>query len=586
MSLQNYPTIYQKSRKALSNVSEKVVFGQVKKTKEGVKFFDRIKGKGLNRRTNSVASYLWKAGIRKGDHITIIGRPHSAFIVSLLAASKIGAVSCILNPDLEQDLNKTLDTLDSDVAFVQKSNLTSSQLEELERHHSLTVGFNRVKDLRESAEVKVNKDPYALAAILRTSGTMGEAKLPALRHANFSADIRGSLKYVPINQEDKFLSLGSWFHVFPLMSTLLIPLYTGASTIYYDPKQQRHLTDIAQAIRPTLLFGIPKLYNKFYKKLTQSKAGLLLNPPLPDFIEKSSWLTDKIKNFIRYGLGWIIGRSLKNKLGGKIKFLFSGSAPLSEEVHRAFLKWMKVLLVQGYGLSENSPVVTVPRLKGNMEPEGFSALIRKIFPFIPYAPPVQQIGSVGKVLNNIAYELRDGGQLFIQGPTTFAGYWTKDGLKKPFDVDGFYNTKDRIKEEEDVYILGRSDRFFVLPSGKNVQPESLEKELRTIPEVKDLIVTKIEKDGEVVDYKVIIHPDGDKIKEETKIDEFGEVGKLKSEHKQIVQGLMIDRIKKKTEGYPTHLRPTSKHRIQIEKKPLKKTDTGDVKISHYRKKRQ
>lgn len=562
-----------KFKESIKKIKEKLPF--LKKKQLETKVIQKVTFSEMKEKVDSTASFLWKKGIRSGDwrqdvrnvdRVALMAEPSVEFIQLLLALAKIGAIAVVLNPELKEGLKTTLWETDPKLIFA-KDELDPKQTNAIE---DLNIPLMNFDIPQTNAQVKVNKDAHAPAAILRTSGTMGQPSLPALSHTNLTSNVRGAMKHIPIDETDIFLSIGRWFHMFPLMSTLLVPMTTGAKVSYTSSSV--NLETIAQQVKPTLLFGVPRMYNIIYKKkILKDKLGkLIAEPPLPSFLVKP----------FQHGLAWLVGRKTLKSFGGNLRFSLSGTAPISIKIAR-FLRRARVLVLEGYGLSETSPVVAAPIIKGKEKPQTFwQKLFHKIFPFIPYHPNVKKLGSVGKVLPIFSYEQRARNEneaevLTLKGPSVFMGYWTRDGLdRSDFDEDGFFYTGDvvTIDSDQDVFIRGREDRMISLPLGKNVHPERLERKLRHIEEIEDLIIRPVRSGGEFQRIQALVYPNWDYIKEELDIEHHDP---------KTAKDLIRARIKDETKDLSSHLHLFREDQIELAEKPLERTETREIKAGQY-----
>jgi long-chain acyl-CoA synthetase len=278
--------------------------------------------------------------------------------------------------------------------------------------------------------------------ILYTSGTTGIPKAVPLTHANIVHNYQGIHHNLPITSEDSVLSFLPLSHIFERTVGCICVLGVGA-TIYYAESIDTVVRDVAIA-KPTCLISVPRLYEKVYQRVyanAQGIKGVVLTLAL--------WIGQHQKT------GWLrslahraVFATIHKRLGNRVRFLVSGGAPLLPKIE-VFFNAIGLPVIQGYGLTETSPIITA-----NFD---------------------QRVGSVGKPLPNITVRIDDDGELTVKGPSVFSGYGNvpNDGV---FTEDGYFKTGDlaRIDTEGYVYITGRKKELIVLSNGKNVSPLRVE----------------------------------------------------------------------------------------------------------------
>ena len=523
MNKDSYSTIWEKFTENAEKFPKRKVFSKVTFSPE-VGFEDEMTFKELKKASKSVAHSLNAHNLKQEDRVIIIGKPSSNWMKAFLGAVKIGAsvtpLSCSLSISV---LDKIIERVKPKAMFYNKNDLTSDKIDWLKEKVDVNISFETVSNL-DFAKPKspTVKSKELIAAAILTSGTTSDPKVVALSHANFSSNIRATIEKVPITETDIFFSIGSWNHVFPFTTTLLAPLYTGSCVVYCSRKSGKSLKMAARHTKPTLFFGVPKFYRLVYRKIIKSKvASFLLNCKIP----KASK---------------IIGKKLIRGFGGNIRFFFSGAAPLSGEVLDFFEK-INVQLLEGYGMSETSPVISANSLHAKKK------------------------RSAGRVLSNISYEVRDKnkkgiGELVVRGPSLFKGYLTEEGIDADIvDEDGFFHTKDLVFVDEDdfLFIMGRKGSRITLSSGENVYPEQLQIKLGTIKEIENILILP-EKKGDKIIIKALIHP---------------------VEEGEDIKRMIKRKIKEKMSTEPHYLKI---HKTEFQSEGFVETETGKIKVKHYK----
>lgn len=281
--------------------------------------------------------------------------------------------------------------------------------------------------------------------ILYTSGTTGVPKAVPLTHNNIVQNFLGILDTIPISHTDSSLSFLPLSHIFERTVGYYCVLGVGAS-IYYAQSMDTVATDLLLS-KPTVIISVPRLYEKIYAKVmavTGLKKGVLM---LALWIGR---LFDSKRALWRLAYRVVFSK-IHEKTGGNVRFLVSGGAPISSHIE-VFFNAIGLPVVQGYGLTETSPIITA-----NFD---------------------QRVGSVGQPLSNLSVRISDDGEICVKGESVFSGYLnvSNDGV---FTSDGFFNTGDLGHLDSDGYLVitGRKKELIVLSNGKNVAPNAIEEVL-------------------------------------------------------------------------------------------------------------
>jgi len=292
-----------------------------------------------------------------------------------------------------------------------------------------------------------------LATIVYTSGTTGRPKGVMLSHKNILSNANaGGVNAIPVMHEDVFLSFLPLSHMLERTAGYYIPMITGASVAY-----ARSVQDLAEdllTIKPTVLISVPRIYervyNKIYAQLEEKSPfarGLFLKAV------EAGWQRFKTG---QTSLGWPILKSLVAnkvlaKLGGRLRVAICGGAPLSTEVAKTFIG-LGLNLLQGYGLTETSPVISVNRLDNN-DP-----------------------ASVGPPLDGVEVKIGENDELLAKGDCVMLGYWNNEqATRSMIDKDGWLHTGDKAKIENNrIYITGRIKEIIVLSNGEKMPPSDME----------------------------------------------------------------------------------------------------------------
>ncbi len=306
----------------------------------------------------------------------------------------------------------------------------------------------------------VPRDPAALATIVYTSGTTGRPKGVMLSHRNILTNAAACLQIVPISSDDVLLSFLPLSHTFERTCGYYVTIMCGATTAYARSVQQ--LGEDLQTIRPTMLISVPRVYERVYAAI---KTKLDDGPPLRKKLFKLAVDVGWARFERAQGRGgwtpgllmWpllkaLVASKIMARLGGKLRTAFAGGAALSPEISRVFIG-LGLPVIQGYGLTETSPVACANSLQDNLP------------------------ASVGRPIPEVEVKIGDRGALLIRGPNVMLGYWNnREATAAMIDADGWLNSGDiaRIDEHGHVFITGRLKEIIVLSNGEKISPVDIE----------------------------------------------------------------------------------------------------------------
>ncbi len=446
--------------------------------------------------TKGIASYLIKKGFKKGDRIAIISENRPEWCTSYLAISLSGGIAVPVDAHLGPDAIRNL-LSDSESKIVFHSSKTEDNVKEAVKEIGTLINFDssKFKDICRTSEVSIYPEISGedVASIIYTSGTTGIPKGVQLTHRNFCSDAKAIIKAEIVTHSDNVFSVLPLHHTYPFMCTFLVPVLLGAS-ITFPPSLKG--PDIMSTIKNkgvTILIGVPQL-------LELIRNGILnrikqLPGPLSKIMVGILDLCGNLKKNSGINMGKLIFKSIHRALGKRFRFFGSGGAKLDLEVMKD-LEAFGFTVVEGYGLTETSPVVTFNPIKK------------------------RKAGSAGKPLPSVEIKIIDPesheesgmmeeGEITIKGPMVMKGYYKNPQATEQVIKEGWFFSGDLGYMDRDGYlfITGRLKEVIVLSSGKNVYPEDVEKQYMKIPLIKEICVMGIEDKGIVESLHAVIVPD-------------------------------------------------------------------------------
>ena len=429
---------------------------------------------------------LESLGVVSGDHVAIVSNNRPEWVISDFAVMGIGACLVPVYPTLS----------DSEIAFILNDSRAKVVIVETESHlekvlsikaqcaqltHIVLIAncggtvpngvrlFSAVELIGQGYNASQRQSirdgwaeisPEQLATIVYTSGTTRNPKGVCLSHRNISVNVSDILASLPISCDDIVLSFLPLSHVFERTAGYYTVLAAGGQ-IYYAESINTVSEDL-QHVHPTVVVSVPRLYEKVYASMMTSATGVkryILNLALWVGAKKLHY-GDHLPFWLRplYCLmDKLVYQKLRLKLGNRLRFFVSGGAPLRAELAEFFNR-LGVLIIEGYGMTETSPVLTCNR------------------------PDAYRFGSVGLSLPSVQLKLGNQDELLAKGPSISAGYWNRpDATALLVDDDGWLHTGDVAKIDATgfVYIVDRIKELIVLSNGKKVPPQVIETHIKS-----------------------------------------------------------------------------------------------------------
>lgn len=310
-------------------------------------------------------------------------------------------------------------------------------------------------------------DPHTLATIVYTSGTTGKSKGVMLSHNNLLQNTWFSLHCFDIYPSEVFLSFLPLSHSFERMAGYYIPLMAGATVAYARSVQQ--LQEDFIKIQPTILITVPRIFERIQaamrSKLDKGPAyarwlfDLAVEIGYSRFEHAQGRASWRWSHLLWPLLKRLVADKVTARLGGRLRLAVSGGAALSANSARTFIS-MGVQILQGYGLTETSPVIGVNRVEDNVP------------------------NSIGKPIQGVEVRQDENNALEVRGHNVMLGYWNNETATRAIiSPDGWLNTGDvvRIDEAGHIFITGRVKEIIVLSNGEKIPPTDMEAAILTDP---------------------------------------------------------------------------------------------------------
>ncbi|MFZ6032730.1 MAG: AMP-dependent synthetase/ligase [Melioribacter sp.] len=442
---------------------------------------------------------LKKLGIKERTHIAIIGENRVQWALGYLTCMTFNYVVVPIDRNLtDNEIFNILHESDSE-AVIFSGNYSSviaegknvlkklkyficmDETKEDEEFLSMPELINKAEPAKESDLPEI--DPNALAEIIFTSGSLGRAKGVMLSQKNLASNLMDMVSMILITKEDRFLSVLPMHHTYECTCGMLCPLYAGASVHY--ARSLKTVVDDLQKVKATILLGVPLLYDKMFKRIVkgikEDKVKSLIVPPLL-----------KLSNLFLYvGLSKfkkMIFSELHEKFGGAIRIFIAGGAAPDPMVAKG-LREFGFNFIQGYGLTETSPIVALNRLD-NFKDDAAG------LPLPHVEITINQPDENGS------------GEIWVKGPNVIIGYYKNEKATSEAFFDGWFKTGDVgfIDDDGFLHINGRKKNVIISKSGKNVYPEEIEDVLNRSPFILESIVygEKDPKQDEVIAAQIVV----------------------------------------------------------------------------------
>lgn len=483
--------IYNSAKQYASNIA---FILKHKKDKEIT--YENITYKKLLEDINAFGTKLYEMGF-KNKRIAIVGRNRYEWVVAHLANLLGGIVSVPLDKELQVDeLESCLERSKADVVIFDEKYIEN--IEEIKRRGNTNLqeyicmtekdGYSNFWDLKEKGKkllkqgekeyTKVKIDEDKMAILLFTSGTTSKSKAVMLSQHNIASNVYAMLLVERFLPTDVNLAFLPFHHIFG-STEMIVMLASGLATAF--PDGLRYVAQNLKEYKVSLFVGVPLLVEAIYRNIEKEieKQG---KTKLINMAKKISNILLKFHIDIRKKLF----KPVLDALGGHMRFIISGGAPLDKRVAQGFNE-LGIELAQGYGLTETSPVIAAENAYK------------------------KRSGSIGFPMDNIELEIVDKdengiGELRVKGPNVMLGYYDNEEETRKVIRDGWFYTGDLgyIDKDGFIFLTGRQKDMIVLKNGKKVFPEELEVLINRLDLVEECIVYGMPDEKDKNDLKLSV----------------------------------------------------------------------------------
>jgi len=430
--------------------------------------------RGFEEAVQAYAGRLAQAGVTAGDRVALFCENRPEWHIVDFACHLVGAILVPLYPTLPASVVSHI-VADAGAKLLVVSGKERAQIAlraTAELPGVRVVGLDRTLGLEPFADLAVastlpphRPGPDDLASLIYTSGTTGEPKGVMLTHRNFVSQITSILPLYPITDRDEVMSFLPLSHVFQRILDYIF-LCAGCRITYVEAVERAG--PMLPIVRPTIMASVPRVYERAY---VQIMSRVLKEPRLARLFEWAMAVGRRVKDAqwagrrppllaqVQYAIARrLVFRKILDRFGGRLRFTVSGGAPLARKIAE-FFDIVGLPVLNGYGLTESSPVIAVNRLESN------------------------RLGSVGQAPPGVEIKIAPDGEILARGPNIMRGYWKKpEATAEAVDAEGWLHTGDIGHLEHGyLYITDRKKDLLVTGGGKNVAPQPIEIHLATSP---------------------------------------------------------------------------------------------------------
>ena len=427
-----------------------------------------------------VAGFLAAHGIKQGDRVMLVSGNAPEWGMTYFGVLKAGATCIPCDP--ESSTNEILNfaragnaagIIVSEGVLDERPDLRERlEQESTARLWTYTEVFEMPDEQTEDERIALLPQritAQSVASLIFTSGTTGQPKGVMLSHRNLTSMVSMLSSVFDMSTSDGVLSVLPLHHTFEFSTGFLTPLSRGAQITYLPELTSDALAKAIKNGHVTGMVGVPALWELLHRRIKNRlyERSDLIGKAADNLI----WANARLRDKTSINLGQVLFYPIHEGLGGRIRYFISGGSALSEKIQRDF-HGLGFTILEGYGLTEASPVLTVTRPENRM-----------------------LTGTVGKPLPGVEVRISDPdasgvGEVLARGPNVMLGYYENEAATRATLIDRWLHTGDlgRVDEDGNLYLVGRSKEIIVDTNGKNVYPDELEEAYENSPYVKELSI--------------------------------------------------------------------------------------------------
>ncbi|MGB9180019.1 MAG: AMP-binding protein [Pyrinomonadaceae bacterium] len=427
-------------------------------------------------------AFLASVGIKSGDRVMLFSHNAPEWGMSYFGVLKAGATCIPVDPESSADevVNFVRAGDAAGIIISKEMQEKHTDLEEKLKDAGLEAtriwNFDQVFELPDEkiederiALLPQRVQAQSIASLIFTSGTTGQPKGVMLSHRNFTSMVSMLSSVFDMTTRDGVLSVLPLHHTFEFSTGFLTPLSRGAQITYLEELTGEALNRAIKNGYVTGMVGVPALWELLHRRIKNKlhERSKWIGDTADLLMRANAWLREKTP----LNLGPLVFYPIHEGLGGRIRYFISGGSALGEKVQKDF-QGLGFTILEGYGLTEASPVLTVTRPQNGM-----------------------LAGSVGRPLPGVEVKIIEPnesgvGEVIARGPNIMVGYFENELATRATLIERWLHTGDlgRLDEEGNLYLVGRSKEIIVDTNGKNVYPDEIEEAYNTSPFIKELSV--------------------------------------------------------------------------------------------------
>lgn len=467
----------------------------------------------LYERAKKIGSWLITQGINPGDRVAVLSEGCPEWSIAFFAIQVISATAVPMDVKLkETEWRFILENSGAKaICLSKKFSKVISHLPE----SVIPIHLEEIEELADSRGQLPALDASFPALIVYTSGTTGNPKGVMISHKNIISDIEMVDERVEgLFANKHFLSILPLNHLLELTGGFLAPLWGGSTITYAESLKGSIVLERMRETKPHIMLVVPAFLTLLRREIERKAAAF---SQLSRIAFKSLFAFSGLLDRIGVSSGRVLFKTLHAYFGGNMRYFLCGGAPLDLEAARCF-EAIGFIVLEGYGLTETSPIVSVN------------------------SPKERKLGSVGRPLKGVSVKIEtpneEGeGEILIKGPNVMLGYFGNKEATDEVLKDGWFYTGDlgRIDSNGYLFITGRKKNLIVTAAGKKISPEEVEDQLLKSPYIKEVCVVGKPVGTNDEDVYALIIPDLDRVSQEGETANMDLL--LKSEIKKVCEGL-------------------------------------------------